>query len=101
MVISMFVSRRQQSQSSRDSNGETFIEGPFTIFDEYGSMPTFEDTFKLLEASSPVVVILGANFTLISFREEHPVSKYLLLLPIYNFLINILLMFSLLGRRPP
>ena len=74
MVISMFVSRRQQSQSSRDSNGETFIEGPFTIFDEYGSMPTFEDTFKLLEASSPVVVILGANFTLISFREEHPVS---------------------------
>eukprot|EP01036_Dinobryon_divergens_P026085 gene26085-34693_t len=73
LMCSLFVSRRsQQSQSSKDSNGETFIEGPYTIFDEYGSMPTFEDTFKLLEASSPVVVILGANFTLISFIEEHP-----------------------------
>ena len=78
---SLFVSRRtQQSQSTKDSNGETFIEGPFTIFDEYGSMPSFEDTFKLLQASSPVVVILGTNFTLISFREDHPpVSKCLIL----------------------
>ena len=69
VVNSLFVSRR--SPATKESSGGTFIEGPFTIFDEYGSMPSFEDTFKLLQASSPVVVILSTNFTLISYREDN------------------------------
>lgn len=65
--LNFFVSRRAQNGKSE---GSAFSDSPFVVFDEYGSMPAFEDTFKLVESSSPIIIIMGHNFTLVAQRQD-------------------------------
>lgn len=60
--------------SGKADQDNSYVDSPFTIFDEYGSMPSFEDTYKVILDSSPIVVISGSNFTVVAFKYNEVIK---------------------------
>lgn len=67
-LLQFVVSRGYQSSRNYDA--------PFTIIDEYGSLPSLKDAFNLVGLSTPIVIITGKNYTLFSYKEYPEVSHY-------------------------